>query len=241
MKQLMIIGTDTDVGKTYVSGLILKKLQENGKKAAYFKAAMSGNIRLADGSLLPGDADFVKTISSISQPLEAMCPYVYETAVSPHLAAKIEGNPVHRKKIQEVYDALCSTYDFVTTEGSGGILCPLRHDETAAFSLADFVMSQHLSCLLVADAGLGTLNHVGLTAAYLKSQNIPLQGIILNRYETGNLLHEDNKRMCEIITGVPVIACLPEGAADLPISIETLVSLYTERKENPCSGIPTHK
>ena len=51
MKQLMIIGTDTDVGKTYVSGLILKKLHENGKKAAYFKAAMSGNIRLSDGML----------------------------------------------------------------------------------------------------------------------------------------------------------------------------------------------
>ena len=74
MKQLMIIGTDTDVGKTYVSGLILKKLHENGKKAAYFKAAMSGNDRLADGSLLPGDADFVKTSSGISQSLEDMCP-----------------------------------------------------------------------------------------------------------------------------------------------------------------------
>ena len=154
MKQLMIIGTDTDVGKTYVSGLILKKLHENGKKAAYFKAAMSGNDRLADGSLLPGDADFVKTTSGISQPLEEMCPYVYETAVSPHLAAQIEGNPIEWEKIQETYDTLCGTYDFVTVEGSGGILCPLRHDETAAFSLADFVISQHLSCLLVADAGL---------------------------------------------------------------------------------------
>lgn len=241
MKQLMIIGTDTDVGKTYISGLILKKLHENGKKAAYFKAAMSGNERLADGSLLPGDADFVKTISGISQSLGDMYPYVYETAVSPHLAAKIEGNPIEWETIQEAYDTLCGTYDFVTVEGSGGILCPLRHDETAAFSLADFVMSQHLPCLLVADAGLGTLNHVGLTAAYLKSQNIPLQGIILNLFQTGNLLHEDNKGMCEIMTGVPVIASIPEGAADLPISIETLLSLYTERTESPCSGIPTHK
>ena len=126
-------------------------------------------------------------------------------------------------------------------EGSGGILCPLHHDETASFSLADFVKSQHLSCLLVADAGLGTLNHVGLTAAYLKNQNIPLQGIILNRFQAGNLLHEDNKVMCEVMSGVPVIACIPQGAADLPISIETLLSLYTERKESPCSGIPTHK
>lgn len=74
MKQLMIIGTDTDVGKTYVSGLILKKLHENGKKAAYFKAAMSGNVRLADGFLLPGDADFVKTISVFPSPLPTCAP-----------------------------------------------------------------------------------------------------------------------------------------------------------------------
>ena len=119
MKQLMIIGTDTDVGKTYVSGLILKKLHENGKKAAYFKAAMSGNVHLTDGSLLPGDADFVKTISGISQPLADMCPYVYETAVSPHLAAKIEGNPIEWEKIQETYDTLCGTCRTGHTEPCG--------------------------------------------------------------------------------------------------------------------------
>lgn len=93
-KNIFIIGTGTDVGKTYVTGLIIKKLREGGKSAAYYKAAMSGNERNADGSLIPGDALQVKTMSGMEQPLEEMCPYIYETAVSPHLAAKIEGNPV---------------------------------------------------------------------------------------------------------------------------------------------------
>ena len=84
-KGIFITGTGTDIGKTYVTGLIVKKLRESGADAAYYKAAMSGNERRADGSLIPGDALQVKTMSGIGQPLEEMCPYVYETAVSPHL------------------------------------------------------------------------------------------------------------------------------------------------------------
>ena len=83
-KTLFVIGTGTDVGKTYVTGLIVKKLREHGRKAAYFKAAMSGNERNAQGNLIPGDALHVKTISGIEQPLATMCPYVYEPAVWLH-------------------------------------------------------------------------------------------------------------------------------------------------------------
>ena len=93
-KNLFITGTGTDVGKTYVAGLIVKKLRAGKASAAYYKAAMSGNERRTDGTLIPGDALQVKTMSGIEQPLEEMCPYIYENAVSPHLAAKLEGNPI---------------------------------------------------------------------------------------------------------------------------------------------------
>ena len=93
-KAVFITGTGTDMGKTYLSGLIVKKLAQAGKNPAYYKAAMSGNDRRADGSLIPGDALFVKEMSGISQSLDDMCPYVYENAWSPHLASRVEGNPV---------------------------------------------------------------------------------------------------------------------------------------------------
>ena len=67
-KNLFVTGTGTDMGKTYVTGLILKKLWENKKNAAYYKVAMSGNDRRPDGSLIPGDALHVKTVSGIQQP-----------------------------------------------------------------------------------------------------------------------------------------------------------------------------
>ena len=140
-KNLFVTGTGTDMGKTYVTGLILKKLWENKKNAAYYKVAMSGNDRRPDGSLIPGDALHVKTVSGIQQPLEEMCPYIYETAVSPHLASKIEGNPVEMEKALQAFDHLQERYDYVTAEGSGGILCPLRFDEQK-IQLEDFIKSE---------------------------------------------------------------------------------------------------
>ena len=224
-KKLFITGTGTDIGKTYVTGLILKKLRERGKNAAYYKAAMSGNERKADGSLIPGDALYVKNVSGILQSTDEMCPYVYETAVSPHLAAHIEGNPVEMDKVFNLFDNLCSKYDYVTAEGSGGILCPLRFDQQNIW-LEDFIKERNLNCLVVADAGLGTINSVLLTVEHMKAQNISVKGIIFNRYEQGNILHEDNLLMCEKFTGLKVLACVGEGDIDLDISTDILEGIY---------------
>ena len=224
-KTLFVIGTGTDIGKTYISGLIVKKLHESGSAAAYYKAAMSGNVRRADGSLVPGDALFVKEISGISQPLVEMCPYIYETAVSPHLASRMEGNPVQMEVVLEGFRNSCDNYEYVTLEGSGGILCPICFDEGELW-LPDVIKACGAGCLLIADAGLGTINSVGLTAFYMKEHGIPLRGIVFNHFKPGDVMQEDNLKMCEHLTGSKVIACVREGDTELNISVEDLKRLY---------------
>lgn len=224
-KNLFVVGTGTDIGKTYVTGLMLKKLREGKQSAAYYKAAMSGNDRRPDGSLIPGDALHVKSVSGIEQPLEEMCPYVYETAVSPHLAARMEGSPVNMERVLEGFDAVCARYDYVTAEGSGGILCPLRFDGQELW-LEDFIKARDMHCLMIADAGLGTINSVVLTAEYMKARQIPVKGILFNRYQPGNVLHEDNLFMCEYRTGLKVLACVKDGDTELDIPLELLEALY---------------
>lgn len=223
-KNIFITGTGTDIGKTYVTGLIIKKLKESGK-TAYYKAAMSGNFRDNDGRLIPGDAVAVSDFSGIDQPLEEMCPYVYEEAVSPHLAAKLEGNPVDIDVVKKGFKNLCSRYDFVTVEGSGGIICPLRFDEEW-LQLEDIIKGLELTSLIVADAGLGTINHLVLTARYMKAQNLHVKGIILNRFLPGNVMHQDNLKMCEALTGLKVLGCVKYGDDQLDISVDLLESLY---------------
>ena len=193
-KAIFLTGTGTDIGKTFIAGLIVKKLAEAGKNPAYYKAAMSGNDRRSDESLIPGDALFVRQMSGISQPLDEMCPYVYETM-----------------------------------EGSGGILCPLCFDEHK-IQLEDVIREFNLSSILIADAGLGTINSVVLTFEYMKAHNLPLKGIIFNHYHPGNIMEEDNIFMCEHMTGLPVVAKVQDNATELETDADVLSALYDEVK-----------
>lgn len=224
-KNLFITGTGTDVGKTYVTGLVIKKLRDSGENAAYYKAAMSGNERRPDGSLIPGDALSVKEVSGIAQPLEEMCPYIYENAYSPHLAARIEGEQVELSVVEEGFRKVSGAYGYVTVEGSGGILCPIRYDGEKIL-LEDVIKTLNLSCLLVADAGLGTINSVVLTAEYMRARNIPIVGMIFSRFHPGNVMEEDNIRMCQELTGLKTLACVREGDRELRMDAEALKSLY---------------
>ena len=228
-KAVFLTGTGTDIGKTYISGLIVKKLAEAGKNPAYYKAAMSGNDRREDGTLIPGDALFVQKTSGISQSLEEMCPYVYENAWSPHLASRVEGNPVDLEVVRKGFLETADKYDYITMEGSGGILCPLCFDERR-IQLEDVIREFELSSILVADAGLGTINSVVLTVEYMKARSLPIKGIIFNHYHPGNIMEDDNIFMCEHMTGLPVIAKVQDNATELETDEDVLAALYDEVK-----------
>ena len=224
-RALFVTGTGTDIGKTYVTGLIVKKLARGGKNPGYYKAAMSGNDRRPDGSLIPGDALFVQKTSGIAQPLEDMCPYVYENAWSPHLASRIEGNPVELDVVRRGFQFVCAQYDYVTVEGSGGILCPIRFDGVK-IQLEDVVKELGLSSILVADAGLGTINSVVLTVEYMKAKHLPIKGVIFNHFHPGSVLEEDNIFLCETLTGLPTLATVRDGDTELDMDMDALTALY---------------
>lgn len=224
-KNIFVTGTGTEIGKTYVAGLLVKKLHEAGEKSAYYKAAMSGNDKDADGNLIPGDAKFVKELGGIDQDLNEMCPYIYERAYSPHLAAQIEGNPVNLDYVVEKLRDLEKKYDYITLEGSGGILCPLRFDDEEIY-LEDFVKKAKLSSIIVADAGLGTINNLVLTAFYMKEKGMKVKGIIFNNFIPGDVMQEDNIKMCQHMSGLKVLACVKKGDKDLDIDIDKLKEIY---------------
>ncbi|MCI8458229.1 MAG: dethiobiotin synthase [Clostridia bacterium] len=214
-KGVFVVGTGTDVGKTYVAALLAKAVRKHGA-AAYYKAAVSGNARDEHGALLPADAIFVRQTAGLCQPLATMCPYVYENAWSPHLAALHEGDPVDLGVVLAGLNALRQRYDYITMEGSGGIVCPLRYDGQSVF-LTDVVAASRLPCVLVADARLGAINAVVLTAEYMRARGIRCNGLIFNRFEKGDPVCEDNARVCEQLTGYPVVARLSAGAVEFPV------------------------
>lgn len=223
-KGIFVTATGTDVGKTFVTALLVKKLREAGLNAGYYKAALSGAQR-ENGKLIPGDADYVKRIAGVDTPLEKMVSYVYETAVSPHLASELEGNPVELDRVKEDYKAACSLHDYITVEGSGGILCPIRR---GTYMMEDLIKAMGLGVLIVAPAGLGTINDVILTVEYARSRDIPVKGVILNWFHQGDTMEEDNRSFIEEYTGVPVVACVKEGEEDIAMKADALAALYQE-------------
>ncbi len=219
-KGLFISATGTDIGKTYVTALIVKKLREAGLNAGYYKAALSG----AD-CIKNSDAGFVNEFAKIGQDENTLLSYLYKNAVSPHLAAKIEGNPVEKDVVIQGYKTVQAKYDYVTVEGSGGIICPIRYDDKAQYFLEDIIKWLNLSVLLVADAGLGTINSVVLTKEYMQNHGLKLQGIILNNY-TGTVMQKDNIKMIEAMTGQKVLALVKPDDTDIDIDLEVLRNLY---------------
>ncbi|MBF1714822.1 MAG: dethiobiotin synthase [Selenomonas sp.] len=223
-KALFVTGTGTDIGKTYVTGLIVKCLRDAGLSAGYYKAALSGAEVAADGTLLPGDALHVARVAGLDA-ADVTVSYVFRDAVSPHLAAQIEHRPMDFAKVAEDYRRAKERTDYLTVEGSGGIICPLRWDDDEHVVLDDLAVRLGLAALVVADAGLGTINAAVLTAEHLHARGIPLRGFIFNNWQ-GGLMQEDNVRMVEEITGAHVLARVPHGATELPMGADALAALY---------------
>lgn len=220
MAGLFVTGTGTDVGKTYVTALWIKRLREAGFDVGYYKAAVSGAPSIGES-----DAGFVNKMAHIGQEETSLLTYLYDEAVSPHLAAKHEGPLIDRDVVNANFYKVAKTYPYVTVEGSGGIICPLRDEEDSTYLLEDVIKDLHLPAIIVAHAGLGTINSTVLTVEYMRARNIDVKGVILNYYKD-EPMEEDNRYMIEKLAHVPVLGVLYEGEEELNIPVETMIACY---------------
>ena len=182
-QQLVICGTDTDVGKTVVSALVVQ-----GLGAHYWKPVQSG---------LEGGGDSGRLQALLQLPAERLLPEAYrlQAPVSPHWAAEQEGLTIDPALL-----ALPVVDGPLVVETSGGLLVPLRRDWLQIELLAVW----GLPVLLVARSGLGTLNHTLLSVEALRRRGIPLLGLVLN-----GPLHPDNPGTLAALAQTPVLAQLP--------------------------------
>ena len=214
-KGYFVTATGTDVGKTFITALLVKKWRDSGIDAGYYKAALSG-AELRDGKWVAGDADYVKRIANLPDSQEQLVSYIYKEAVSPHLAARKEGNPVELAKVKADFDAACARHEFIFAEGSGGIICPIRYDDQKIF-LVDIMKTLDLPLVIVTTAALGSINACVLTVEYARSHGLAVRGLIVNRYGcSGNLeMEDDNIRMMQDLTGLEILAKVRGGESDL--------------------------
>lgn len=196
-KGVFIIGTDTDVGKTFVTAGITYKLKESGYKVIAYKPVQSGGI-------IPQDCKYVKEMCDLENPYEEMNTYCLKEEVSPHLASRMENRRIDKAKIVNHYNELINTYDYVIVEGAGGIVVPLIENE---YFVYDLIKDLDLEVVIVARAGVGTINHTVLTNEFLKQKNIKAKGIIINQYNE-KFYEDDNITAIENLTNLSVVGKL---------------------------------
>lgn len=195
---IFITGTDTDIGKTIVAGGIAAYLNNCGVNVGVMKPISSGGT---------DDAEFLKQIVNLDDPLSLINPVVLKNPLAPSVAAQLEGIELEFSSIEQAYIKLKNKYDLLIVEGVGGIAVPLNKDKL----VTHLIKQLDLPILIVAHLGLGTINHTLLTVAFAQQANLRILGILLNspsRFTPG-LPEQTNPDEIERITKIPVIGILP--------------------------------
>lgn len=207
LKGIFVTGTDTDVGKTVIAAGLTAALRRRGVGAVYFKPMQSGCPEEA-GELIPTDARFARELAGLDEPLRLLCPIALRLPLAPGVAAAKEGVAVDLESIAAAVRELSRRYEFFVVEGAGGLYVPLIGND---FLVLDLVRWLNLPLLVVARAGLGTINHTALTVMAGREHGIEVAGIILNRGSaTPGLAEQTNPAVIEAITGRPILARVPE-------------------------------
>ena len=209
VKGIFVTGIDTEIGKTYVTARIVKQLKDQGINVAYYKAALSG-AEVIDHKLIPGDLEVVRQFASLEKQ-DCQVSYVYKDAYAPHLAAKIVDRPIDLAVIEHDIKQLQDSHDMVVIEGSGGIICPLGEN----IILSDVMKLADYPLVIVTPSGLGSINGCVLTCDYAKNQGLSIAGMIMNNYEATNILHQDNRKMIERLSGYCVLGYLGKDGNEI--------------------------
>ncbi len=201
MRGLFVTGTDTGVGKTEVTAALVEGWRSRGLDVAAMKPAESG---VAPGEV--ADAERLRAATGGVDPMELVCPYRLAAPVAPAVAARLEGRTISFDHVLACARELLRRHAALLVEGAGGLLVPLTDDRT----FADLAWALGMPVLLVARAGLGTINHTALTCEVLRIRGLEIRGVVLNRSEPGSDPSEaHNAAEIERLTGVRVVARLP--------------------------------
>ncbi len=211
-----VIGTDTEVGKTLVSGAFILKLRETGINTVGFKPVVAGTYRSPDGRELNEDLETLRLASGLGSDDIPLCPYVLSAPAAPHLVAQVQGIALNIAVITKAFHKISASFDSVVVEGAGGFLVPLNKKE----DLGGVAKAINLPIILVVGMRLGCINHALLTYEALKMRNLQLAGWIANALSDEMPLLQDNIQTLKDRINAPLLGVIPP----LPIALKKQIN-----------------
>lgn len=202
-----LTGTDTGVGKTFVTALLARALRRAGLDTIALKPICSGDR---------GDAEILRTACDSELELDEVNPLWFQTPVAPYLAARREGRAVSLPALESWFRSISDGRQSVLVEGAGGWLVPIAEK----LLIADLAGALGLPVIVVVANRLGCINHTLLTVESIRSRGLECRGIILNSpvNESGEPAL-NNRSLLEEFTDVPVLFEITPGQQKIELAI----------------------
>lgn len=195
---LFITGTDTGIGKTWITALLGIFLKRSGIEVGAMKPISTGGRE---------DAVFLKKHLNLDDPIETINPIYFDTPMSPNVAAQISDCPIEIAKIFDSFSLLKSKYDVLLVEGIGGVMVPIKEN----YFVRDMIKDLDLSSIIVSRSSLGMLNHLFLTYESLEKYHLDIAGVVLNDCKPveNEFLVRKNVEVVNDILDEPIIGHVP--------------------------------
>ncbi len=215
---IFVTGTDTDVGKTWITGALARGLRDRGLDVGVWKPVQSG-ARTGNPN---ADSHVLKHLSGVVDDEDDITPYSYLAPLTPAIAAFVENASFTIPQLVSGGDAILRKHKNVLVEGAGGLAVPL----TSTAMVVDLAVALGYPLIIVARAGLGTINHTLLTIDYARHRGLTIAGVVFNGFRSaippdvesmsalppGDLAHYSettNPFMVRHFADVPVLGMVP--------------------------------
>ncbi|MFN5190847.1 MAG: dethiobiotin synthase [Burkholderiales bacterium] len=221
MKRFFVTGTDTEIGKTFVTCGLLVALRDRGISAAPMKPIAAGTIE-QDG--VSANEDVHALLATYGKPLRTSLvnPYCFREPIAPHIAAAQENRVVDLASIRTAYDTLRSSHDTVLVEGAGGFLVPLSATESMSF----LPVTLELDVILVVGMRLGCLNHALLTAEAIDARGLRLAGWVANTVDTNMSCFAENVATLTAALPAPCLGIVPRLPPSCPTASAKVAATF---------------
>jgi dethiobiotin synthetase len=207
MPGVFVTGTDTGVGKTVIAGALAMLLRERGLRVGVFKPVATGCRRDVRLGLVSEDAEFLAHCADTEATLEQVNPVRYAGELAPMVAAEHTKRPIDWEAIRRQWAYHQAQSDFVVVEGAGGLLVPIDRKH----NMADLAGEWQLPMVIVARAGLGTINHTLLTIEAVRRRKLELAGVVINGYRpaSATLAEETNPEVIGRLARMDIPVIVP--------------------------------
>jgi len=203
MNSFFITGTDTDVGKTYVTAGLAVTLRKMGIDVGIMKPFAAG-IAQKKG-FKSEDVEILSNAAQVKDPETLLNPQFFPLIASPYTALKNLKIKPDIKLILDSFKILSKLHSMILVEGMGGIMTPILQD----YFVTNLIKDMKLPVLIVTRTKIGTVNHTLMTCRMCQKYKIPIKGIIINNFDNDGYSVKDLTRDLGNLTNIPILGSIP--------------------------------